>query len=266
MIGPKFSAPNCAGRSAELLPDKFPAGGPKLAWSVPLGDGYAGPAVVGQQVIVFHRVDDQERVESLDAATGKRIWKADFPATYRGGFDRDLGPRCVPTAIKTENKIILYGAAGVLHCVTLDSGEKLWSRKLAIDYDVPDGYFVGSTPVVVDGIVIVNVGGKKAGIVGLDLASGETKWLATKEAASYSSPTKLESEGKRGAVVVTRMNVVHVDAAKGNPKTLFPFGRSGPTVNAAVPLILDKRVFVTSSYEVGAVGEPQRWIQAVGER
>ncbi len=251
---PEILGPNRAGRSAEMLPDSFPAAGPKLAWTATIGQGYAGPAVVGEQVILFHRQNELERVESFHAATGKQLWKTDYPATYRGGIDRDHGPRCVPTLLKSENKIVVYGAAGVLHCLTLDRGEKLWSRKLAIDFDAPDGYFgAGSTPVVVNGMVVVNVGGSKGGIVGLALESGETKWATTKESASYSSPIALDRDGISGALLITRMHLMFVDAENGAAKTLLPFGRSGPTVNAAIPLVLGKRVFATSSYDVGAI-------------
>src|SRR5439155_27063490 len=35
--------------------DKFPKGGPKQLWKVPIGGGYAGPAVVGDRVFVTDR-------------------------------------------------------------------------------------------------------------------------------------------------------------------------------------------------------------------
>ena len=52
--------------------------------------------MVGTKVIVFHRVDDSERVEALDARSGKVIWSQDFKAYYRGGFNPDSGPRATP--------------------------------------------------------------------------------------------------------------------------------------------------------------------------
>lgn len=48
----------------------FPAAGPKVVWSKKVGQGLSGPVVVGNRVILFHRVGDRELVESLDAATG----------------------------------------------------------------------------------------------------------------------------------------------------------------------------------------------------
>jgi len=76
--------------------------------------------VVGKKVVVFHRVGKQELVEALDAASGQRLWKAEFEARYRNGYDKDLGPRCVP--LVQDGKVYVFGAAGDLHCMALADG------------------------------------------------------------------------------------------------------------------------------------------------
>ena len=38
------------------LVTKFPSGGPKVLWHVPVGGGYSGPAVAGERVYVMDRV------------------------------------------------------------------------------------------------------------------------------------------------------------------------------------------------------------------
>jgi hypothetical protein len=124
---------------------------------------------------------------------------------------------------------------------------------LAKDFDAPDGYFgAGSTPILMGGHLLVNVGGKKAGIVGLKVDSGETAWTATSEAASYSSPAVLLRGKEPHALFVTRMNVVEIEPVSGKATTLLPFGKTGPTVNAAAPLVIGSNVFLTASYGIGA--------------
>jgi outer membrane protein assembly factor BamB len=95
------------------------------------------------------------------------------------------------------------------------------------------------------------VGGRKGGIVALDAKSGETKFAASTEAASYSSPTLLD-EHATSAVMITRLNVMRVDLKAKEAESLFRFGSLGPTVNAAMPLVIGDRLFVTASYGVGA--------------
>src|SRR5262245_11358793 len=145
----------------ERLLGTWPASGPKLLWKFPLGSGYAGAAVMAGRVVVFHRPGSSERVECLDAATGTSLWKADFEANYRGGIDADKGPRCVP--LLAGNSVYAFGAAGDLDAVALDSGKQLWTRALCDENKSDLGYFgAGSTPVLVGGRLLVNVGGKGA--------------------------------------------------------------------------------------------------------
>ena len=250
---PQILGPHRNGKAeGESLLEKWPAGGPAVLWRQKVGSGYAGPAVVRGRVVIFHRVESQERIECLDSASGKSLWKADFSASYRGGVNPDLGPRCVP--LIAGESVYAFGAAGDLHAVALADGRKLWSRDLYGDYRGDEGYFgAGSTPILAGGKLVINVGGEGAGLVGIDPATGKTAWQTTQEAASYSSPTAIQIAGQERIVVITRMNCLLVDPANGQATNLFPFGKRGPTVNAAVPLVFEGKLLTTASYGVGAV-------------
>jgi len=249
---PQILGPNRNGQAeGEQLAESWPSSGPKVLWRYKLGSGYAGAAVAGERVVVFHRVDSSERVECLNAQSGKSVWKCDFPANYRPGYNPDAGPRCVP--LIAGGKVYVFGAAGDLHAVNVDDGEKIWTRELYADYGGQDGYFgAGSTPILAGGKLLVNVGGRGAGIVAIDPATGKTLWQASEEAASYSSPVTVKIGDPEMAIFVTRMNCVAADPASGRVTNLFAFGQRGPTVNAATPLVFGGKLFVTSSYGVGA--------------
>ncbi|MGE0758427.1 MAG: PQQ-binding-like beta-propeller repeat protein [Pirellulaceae bacterium] len=227
------------------------ASGPRSLWSVDVGSGFAGPAVAADRVVVFHRVGASERLQCLAAATGETLWQADFPASYRGSINPDSGPRCVP--VIHQQRIYAFGAAGDLHCVELVSGKKVWSRDTHTDYKAQEGYFgAGSTPIVVDSKLLVNVGGRSAGIVAFSLDTGATLWQAGNDQASYASPTRATLHGKPHAIFVTRLRCVAVDAGSGQFAFTLPFGATGPTVNAATPLVFDNHLFLSASYNVGA--------------
>ena len=220
-------------------------------WSVKLGQGYAGPVVAQGRVVGFHRVGDSEVVAAWDAKSGTQHWRTDFEATYREGYNADKGPRCVP--LIHEDYIYLFGAAGDLHCVALSDGKKRWSRDTYGDFDGREGYFgVGSTPIISDGKLLANIGGRNAGIVAFNVETGETIWQKTREGASYSSPTKTTLGGKPAVIFVTRANTLAIDPSNGDEIFQFPFGQRGATVNAATPLVFGDRLFVSSSYGVGA--------------
>jgi hypothetical protein len=240
--------------TGETLPDKLPAGGPPVVWTHPIGAGYAGPVVSGKAVVIFHRVGSSERVEALDAQTGKPLWKAEFAVAGSGGIDPDNGPRASP--VIHEGRVYVFGVGGDLHCVELASGKKIWSRAAGEDFGAAEGYFgFGSTPIVAGGKLLVNVGGSDgAGIVAFALDTGKTLWKATSDDASYSSPTQTLIDGQTHVIFVTRLNVFSLDPATGNVRFQFPFGKRGPTVNAAAPIVFEKdRLFVTAAYGVGAL-------------
>lgn len=249
---PQILGPFRDGRATgEKLPDRWPGGGPKVIWSSPAGEGFAGPAVSDGRVVFFHRVQSQEQVDAFDVGSGKRLWTRAFPATYRGGVNADRGPRCVPTV--AGDRVLVFGAAGNLHALSLESGEAHWSRSLCDDYEADLGYFgAGSSPLVVQDRVLVNVGGRQAGIVAVSIKDGTTLWKATQEGASYSSPVYYEDGGQPRVVLVTRLSALILDPQDGRVIHSMEFGKKGPTVNAATPLLFDRQLFITASYGIGA--------------
>src|SRR5919201_3504190 len=102
---PQWMGPNRDGVWKETgILDKFPPGGPKKLWSVPVSYGYAGPAVAGGKVYVTDWVLDPgkklpsnqfatdvgipgtERVLCLDAKTGQEVWKHEYKLEYKVSY------------------------------------------------------------------------------------------------------------------------------------------------------------------------------------
>ncbi len=249
---PQILGPQRNGRAADQAAvSPWKSGTLNAAWSYAVGEGYAGPAVAAQRVLIWHRVGDSERAEALETATGVRIWKTDFPASYQGGVDPDKGPRCVP--LIHGDRVLLFGAVGDLHCVGLDTGRVQWSRQVYGDFRGNEGYFgAGSSPLVVGDRVLVNAGGTdQAGIVAFALRDGTTLWKATDERASYSSPVCVPVGERTAVALVTRLNFLVLRPEDGRVLFRTPFGQRGPTVNAASPLVFDQHVFLTANYGVG---------------
>jgi outer membrane protein assembly factor BamB len=252
---PQILGPHRDGKADGEQLQAWAKDGPALLWSREVGDGFSGVAVAGERAILFHRPGTELVAEALDVKTGKPLWQAKFSTRFRGSISPDNGPRCVP--LIHENRVYLVGPGGELAAVSLNSGETIWTRNLQQDFKAQEGYFgFGSTPVVEGDKLLMNVGGRDAGIVAFALADGKTLWTASNDDASYSSPTLATLNGQRQAVFVTRLSVASVDPRDGKVLFEFPFGQRGPTVNAATPLVLGDHLFVSSSYGVGA-----RWVK-----
>ncbi|HET9568587.1 MAG TPA: PQQ-binding-like beta-propeller repeat protein [Vicinamibacterales bacterium] len=250
---PQYLGPSRNGIYAgPALADTWGASGPKAVWRKKVGQGFAGPAVVGNRVILFHRVGNEEVLESLDAATGNSMWRYAYPTRYRDDFGFDEGPRAVP--VVADGVIYTFGAEGQLHAVDLAKGTRLWSEDTMKRFGVPKGFFgAAGSPLVEGGRVIANVGGDKAGIVAFEAKTGKVLWAATDDDASYSSGVAATIGGRRLGVFLTRDSLVGLDPASGMVQFQRRWrARIAASVNAATPIIVGDEIFVSAQYGPGA--------------
>jgi outer membrane protein assembly factor BamB len=239
--------------NGEQLLSSWPAGGPRQVWKTDVGQGFAGVAVRDGMLVLFHRVGNYEVVEALEADTGAGIWESRFPCRYQSGMSSDAGPRCVP--LISADHVFVYGVTGMLRCLEVKSGDETWSMDTWEKFSAPEGYFgAGSSPVLFEDRLIVNVGGRdNAAVVAFSVKDGSVIWQAFNDTASYSSPIVAGIDGEQHAIVVTRLNAISLDPSDGRIRFQFPFGMRGPTVNGATPVVAGRHLFVSSSYRVGSV-------------
>ena len=120
--------------------------------------------------------------------------------------------------------VYTYGAEGKLSAIDLQTGKLLWNVDAMREFEVDKGFFgAAGSPLVEDGKVIANVGGKKAGIVAFDAKTGKVIWTATTDAASYSSGIAATMLGRRYAVFLTRAGLVGLDPANGQVRFQRPW-------------------------------------------
>lgn len=224
-----------------------------MLWQRSVGEGFAGPAVAAGRLLLFHRVADEEVLESLDPATGRTDWSTAYATEYRDDFGFDEGPRATPTA--AQGRVFTLGAQGKLQAIDLSTGRRLWSVDTHARFGVRKGFFGAASAPIVDGDrVMVNVGGRDAGIVAFDAASGEVLWTATDHEASYSAPRTAQLGGRHSALFFTRNGLVEIDPASGEVRADYPWrSRSRSSVNVATPLVIGERVYLSASYGTGAV-------------
>ena len=271
---PQFLGPNRDGTSIETgLVDRLPTNGLPLLWEQKLGTGYSAPSVVGDTLVLFHRQGREERVEAVDAATGVPRWKYAYPSEYVDPYGYNNGPRCAP--LLTTNRVFTFGAEGVLTCLELADGKKVWQRATGAEFKVPEAFFgVGSTPMLEGGRLLVLVGGQtNSGVVALDPATGKTLWesVGTKnwtgqtmfdfpgeprvewrdyeKQASYSSLITTTVHGRRVTWALTRQGLVALDPAPGAVWFSRWFrSRANDSVNAMTPLVVGSDVLISSAY------------------
>jgi outer membrane protein assembly factor BamB len=258
---PRFLGPHDNAVSSEkpLLKD-WPANGPTLLWEVVKGDGYASPTIAGDYLILFHSINDRETIECLHRETGRRYWSYDYDAQYRDRYGFANGPR--GSAVISEGKVITLGVTSQLVCLELATGKLLWKHDLRADFQVPQDFFgQGSSPLVLNKKVIVNIGGKSPAVsVGaFDLDSGKLLWSVIDEwGASYASPIPAVLHGQQKVLVFAGGEskpaiggLLCIDPETGTLHDRFPWRADDYiSVNATSPVLIPEknRAFVTTSY------------------
>ena len=233
----------------------WPEAGPPLVWEREVGDGYGPPVVSKKRLIVFQRRGDEEVIECVDAETGAEThWRHAYPTQYVDQYGYNGGPRSGPCI--HGDRVFAFGAEGVLTCVTLADGKRLWQRPVNKEYNVPQGFFgAGTAPVVDDGLVFLNVGGPDgAGIVAFNADTGDTVWKASNDGASYSTPIVATLHGTRLVIFHTADGLQVVEAKTGAIRYTYPF-RSDlyESAIAATPVLVGDKVFLSGTYHIGAV-------------
>jgi outer membrane protein assembly factor BamB len=207
----------------------FPESGARIAWRKPAALGYAGPAVVGDHVILFDyvlrdgRVENnpggrvklagQERVTCLNAKTGEQKWQHVYDCTYFISYPS--GPRCTPTI--AGGKVFTLGAEGNLTCLDLATGAVIWSRALKQDYKIESQIWGFSSHPLVDGDTLYCVvGGNGSVAVAFEAATGKEKWKAISASEpGYCPPSLLNVQGAKQLLIWDADKLNGLDPASG---------------------------------------------------
>jgi outer membrane protein assembly factor BamB len=145
-----------------------------------------------------------------------------------------------------QGKIVTIGVNGILSCVDAASSKDVW-RKDEYPNVVPQ-FYTGSSPMIVDGMCIAQLGGKSEGaIMAFDLNTGDLKWKWTGEGPQYASPVLMTADGVKQIVTLTDKSLVGVALADGKLLWQIPFEPKGMAYNAATPIIDGQTVFFTGS-------------------
>ncbi|HVK14979.1 MAG TPA: PQQ-binding-like beta-propeller repeat protein [Gemmataceae bacterium] len=208
---PQYRGPNRDGVSTEPgLFKTWPADGPKRAWMIDtLGEGFSGPAVVGDGVFILGTADGQEVALRLNARTGKVLWKTAVGPVFKNSYGN--GPRSTPTV--AGDTVFALGSGGMLYALDAATGKSRWQVHLRTDLagklmkgniiDVDWGF--SESPLVDKDRVIVTPGGKDGTLAALDRATGKVVWRSKElvDNGSYASLGRAEIAGVAQYVVLT---------------------------------------------------------------
>lgn len=246
---PQFLGPTRDGVSKETV--KPWTGDLKPLWSVPIGPAHSSPVIVNGVVYGFYEIKGKnvDALGGYDAKTGNKLWEQSYEREeFQPPFG--YGPRGTP--VVDGNDVFTLGGTGILARWDAKTGAVKWTVDSLKQFKVENLPFgVSGSPLVYDGKVFVNVGGKGAGLVAFDRDTGKTAWQATDDGPSYSSPVVVGTGDVAKVVFLTKQNLIAVEPKDGKIAWKVPF-RDQLSESATAPIAVGNTL-IGSSVTLGSI-------------
>ena len=229
---PRFRGPNGSGVSdATTIPAQWTE--TNYNWKVTLpGVGHSSPVVWGKRLFVTcgENATARRTVVCLEAASGRTLWKQDYPSkTFQQNNDNSYAT--ASPAADADGVVVSWATPEEVVLLALDNdGKEQWRRSL--------GPFVaahgsGSSPIITGDVVVLSddqddlsakpeakskaVG--KSFVVAVDRKTGKTRWQLERNSnqASYATPCVRALDDGRSELIVnsTAHGITGVDLATG---------------------------------------------------
>ncbi len=238
---PQWRGPERNGISSETgLLKEWPKGGPKLVWQAKDIDfGYSTPSVVGDRIyLLSNKGMDDEFVQALSTADGKRVWSRKIGAVGKNQGPNYPGSRSTPTV--DGDRLYALGSDGDLACLETANGGILWKKNLRKEFGGRPGMWAYSESPLIDGEVLVcTPGGVDATIVALNKRTGDLIWKSAVpggDNAGYASAIVHDVGGNKEYVQFVSKGVVGVDAKTGKFLWRYDKTAKGSTANIPTPV------------------------------
>jgi outer membrane protein assembly factor BamB len=252
---PRFRGSNFDAISTEkvAIAQTWGPDGPPVLWSIDVGEGYAGAAILAGRVYLmdYDRPKEADVIRCLSLEDGKDIWRYFYTVRIKRLHGMS---RTVPAV--TEEYVVTLGPKCHVTCLDSVTGEFRWMLDLVRDFNatVPDWY-AGQCPLIDDGKAIIAVGGDTL-IMAVDCETGEILWQSPnpkKWVMTHSSIVPAEFDGTRMYVYCASGGVVGVSAEDGS--ILWENNEWKIRVaNVATPVVVgDGLIFLSGGYNAGAM-------------
>lgn len=252
---PRFRGANFDAVSSEdiTLARTWPTDGPRVLWSIEVGEGYAGAAVLAGRVYVldYDHENQADAIRCLSLADGKEIWRYWYPVKVKRNHGMS---RTVPAV--TEKYIVTLGPKCHVTCLDSVTGQFRWMLNLVKDFGakVPPWY-AGQCPLIEDGKAIIAVGADSL-MMAVDCETGEIVWQSPNPhgwVMTHSSVVPTEFMGVRMYVYCGSGGVAGVSAEDGS--ILWETTEWKIRVaNVATPVVAGEGlIFLSGGYNAGSM-------------
>ena len=250
---PRFRGANFDAISTEdITPARtWPAAGPEVLWSIDVGEGYAGAAVLAGRVYLldYDREQQADVVRCLSLEDGRDIWRYSYPVRVKRWHGMS---RTVPAV--TDKHVVTIGPKCHVTCLDSKTGEFRWTLDLVRQFNtkVPQWY-TAQCPLIDDGKAIIAPAGDVL-MMAVDCRSGQIVWETPNPDGwimTHSSIVPMDFKGRRFYIYSggnqIKGGVVGVSAEDGT--VLWKTNDWRVRFSVPAPVVVgDDRIFLTAGY------------------
>ena len=193
-----------------------------MLWSVEVGEGYAGPAVLEGRVYLldYDQKKQADVVRCLSLADGKEIWRYSYPVKIKRFHGMS---RTVPAV--TDKYVVTLGPKGHVTCLDSKTGEFRWMLNLVKEYGttIPQWY-AAQCPLIDDGKAIIAPGGTVL-MMAVDCETGKIVWQTPNPDKWVMTHSSIVPDGVQGQQVLRLLR--RIDRGRRGSRRLGE-GRASP--------------------------------------
>jgi outer membrane protein assembly factor BamB len=219
-------------------------GGADKLWQINVGVGWSAVAIQDERLYTMGNRDDRDIVYCLNVDTGEEIWRYEY-ACPAGDY---AGPRSTP--VIDGSNVYSISRNGLLFCLDAQSGTVRWRKSITREFGARSpGWGFAASPRIEGDKLLLNACTHG---VALDKITGETLWVSPPGVCGYAVPVVYEMSGRKRTVIFGEKAIYGVDMETGE-KLWSHTWITEYDVNAADPIVVGDKVFVSSGYNKGCI-------------
>ena len=242
-------------KSPVKLIEKFKVEGPKILWSVKLGEGHSGAAIYKglAYILDYNEEERADKLRCFSLIDGIEQWSRGYDVAIKRNHGMS---RTIPAV--TDKYIVTIGPKCHVMCLDRETGNFRWGLDIVKEYqnEIPFWY-TGQCPLIDNDVAILATGGSKM-MVAVDCETGEKLWETPNPNGwkmSHSSIMPFTFGGRKMYVYSAIGGILGI-AADGPDagSILWETNAWNHSVVAPSPVCMpDGKIFITAGYGAGSM-------------
>ena len=232
---PQFRGPNVDGISPERrVFSNLNEFGLEVVWKKEIGSGYSGVTITNGLGVTMFEAGNSNVVVAFDSESGQEKWRFEIGRRHQGLNGSYDGP--ISTPLIVGNIVVALDPRGRLVGLDVLAGELVWSLDLPAELDSKRPEWAnGTSSILFDATVIVQIGAPDVAVAGLDPATGKRLWTVGADEISYQTPVPVSVNGRRQALATGQKKLMAIDPAMG--ALLWEYAHGGGGVSGAATIV-----------------------------